>query len=116
MWIFGSDGTIKIEGPPFDKVFVGKNGDKELKEHTIPDNRRGKWQVEQDFINSIRGTSGVTHTPFDIGVQYMDSPKQSLECPVRPGGVSTALDTANVIKPAINQGGPEWLLKELESA
>ena len=72
MWIFGSDGTIKIEGPPFDKVFVGKNGDKELKEHTIPDNRRGKWQVEQDFINSIRGTSGVTHTPFDIGVQYME--------------------------------------------
>jgi len=28
--------------------------------------------VEQDFINSIRGASGVTHTPFDIGVQYME--------------------------------------------
>ena len=72
MWIFGSEGTIKIEGPPFDKIFVGKNGDKELKEHPIPDNMRGKWQVEQDFINSIRGTVPVTHTPFDVGVQYME--------------------------------------------
>ena len=71
LWIFGSDGTIKVEGPPFDKVSVGKNGDKELKDHPIADDKRGKWQVEEDFITSIRGAP-VTLTPFDVGVQYME--------------------------------------------
>jgi len=71
LMIFGSDGTIKVEGPPFDKVSVGKNGDKELKDHPIADDKRGKWQVEEDFINSIRGAP-VTLTPFDVGVQYME--------------------------------------------
>ncbi len=69
--IFGSDGTIKLEGPPIDKVFVAKNGDKEFTSHPIPDDKRGKWQVEADFIDSIRGKP-VTLTPFDIGVQYME--------------------------------------------
>jgi len=50
---------------------VGKNGDKELKDHPIADDKRGKWQVEEDFINSIRGAP-VTLTPFDVGVQYME--------------------------------------------
>ncbi len=71
LMIFGSDGTIKVEGPPFDKVSVGKNGDKELKDDPIADDKRGKWQVEEDFINSIRGAP-VTLTPFDVGVQYME--------------------------------------------
>ena len=33
---------------------------------------RGKWRVEEEFCNAIRGTEPVTHTPFDIGVQYME--------------------------------------------
>ena len=42
MWLFGSDGTIKLEGPPIDKVLVGKNGDEALSEFPIPDDKRGK--------------------------------------------------------------------------
>jgi len=72
LWIFGSEGTIKLEGPPFDKVLIGKPGDTNLKEHPIADDKRGKWQVEGDFIDAIRGTKPVTHTPFDVGVQYME--------------------------------------------
>jgi len=72
LWIFGSDGTIKLEGPPFDKVLIAKNGDQAFTEFPISDDKRGKWQVEADFINSIRGISPVTHTPFDVGVQYME--------------------------------------------
>jgi predicted dehydrogenase len=72
LWIFGSEGTIRLEGPPFDKVWIGKPGDTEFKEHPIADDKRGKWDVEKDFINSIRGTKPVTHTPFDVGVQYME--------------------------------------------
>ena len=42
-----------------------------MKEHLIADDKRGKWRVEQDFIESIRGAP-VTLTPFDVGVQYME--------------------------------------------
>ena len=28
--------------------------------------------MEEEFINAIRGEEQVTHTPFDIGVQYME--------------------------------------------
>ncbi|NQW21819.1 MAG: Gfo/Idh/MocA family oxidoreductase [SAR202 cluster bacterium] len=72
LWIFGSEGTIKLEGPPFDKVLLGKPGDEAFKDVPIADDKRGKWQVEQDFINAIRGNVPVTHTPFDVGVQYME--------------------------------------------
>ncbi len=72
MWLSGSEGTIMLEGPPIDKVFVGKNGDKELSEFPIPDEKRGKWRVEEEFIEAIRGNAPVTHTPFDVGVQYME--------------------------------------------
>ena len=72
MWLSGSEGTIKLEGPPIDKVFVGKNGDKELSEFPIPDEKRGKWRVEEEFIEAIRGNAPVTLTPFDVGVQYME--------------------------------------------
>ncbi|MQF94539.1 MAG: Gfo/Idh/MocA family oxidoreductase [SAR202 cluster bacterium] len=72
LWIFGSEGTLKLEGPPFDKVFVGKPGDTEFSVREIEESKRGKWQVEQDFINSIRNGAPVTHTPFDVGVQYME--------------------------------------------
>ncbi len=72
MWLSGSDGTIMLEGPPIDKVMVGKNGDKDLSEFPIPDEKRGKWRVEEEFIEAIRGNAPVTLTPFDIGVQYME--------------------------------------------
>jgi len=72
MWLSGSEGTIMLEGPPIDKILVGKNGDKELSEFPIPDEKRGKWRVEEEFIEAIRGNAPVTLTPFDVGVQYME--------------------------------------------
>ena len=69
-WIFGTDGTISLQGAPFNKVLGGKRGDEALSE--LPIVNRGKWRVEEEFINAIRGEEAVTHTPFDIGVQYME--------------------------------------------
>ena len=69
-WIFGDEGTISLQGPPFDRVLGGKRGDEELSE--LPIVNRGKWRVEEEFINAVRGIEPVTHTPFDIGVQYME--------------------------------------------
>ena len=71
-WIFGTDGTISLQGPLFNKVLAGKRGDEALSELPIAPEKRGKWRVEEEFINAIRGEEPVTHTPFDIGVQYME--------------------------------------------
>ena len=37
----------------------------------IPDELRGGWQVEADFVAAIRGERPVTHTDFATGVRYM---------------------------------------------
>ena len=37
----------------------------------IPEELRGGWQVEADFIAAIRGERPVTHTDFATGVRYM---------------------------------------------
>jgi hypothetical protein len=63
---------LHLNGPPIKSIYGGRPGDKELSELPIADNKRGKWRVEEQFINAIRGKETVTHTPFDVGVQYME--------------------------------------------
>lgn len=71
--LYGSRGTIKVI---FDKgeerVYVGRANDKALYEMTIPEEDRGKWQVEEDFIASIREGKPVTLTDFKTGLKYME--------------------------------------------
>jgi predicted dehydrogenase len=78
-WIFGTDGTIRIQatdfsnpGAPGLQVSHGKRGDKELKVVDIPASKQGAWRVEEEFINAIRGVEPVTHTNFTDGVKYME--------------------------------------------
>ena len=71
-WIFGSDATISLQGPPFNRILAGRRGDQSLSELPISPEKRGHWRVEEEFINAIRGQEPVTRTPFDIGVQYME--------------------------------------------
>ena len=54
------------------KLFGAKRGDEALQEIEIRDEDRGGWRVEQEFINAIIGVEKVTHTPFDIGLKYME--------------------------------------------
>ena len=72
LWLFGRDGTISLQGPPFNQILGGQRGDQELAELPIDPAKRGRWRVEEEFCNAIRGLEPVTHTPFDIGVQYME--------------------------------------------
>ena len=72
LWLFGSDATLHLNGPPIKNIYGGRRGDKELSELPIADNKRGKWRVEEQFVNAIRGQETITHTPFDVGVQYME--------------------------------------------
>ncbi len=72
VWLYGSEGTLRLEGPPSLTLHGGRRGDKQLKEIPIPPEKQGRWRVEEEFINAIRGKEKVTRTPFEVGVHYME--------------------------------------------
>ena len=72
VWIFGSEGTLRLEGPPSLALYGGRRGDSQLTEIPIPAEKQGRWRAEEEFINAIRGKEKVTRTPFEVGVQYME--------------------------------------------
>ena len=79
VWIYGTEGTIVINGTTLE-IHGGKKGDKsiskiEVEKEYIVDGLKGLpagWRVEEDFINSIVKGAPVIHSPFDVGVQYME--------------------------------------------
>ena len=72
VWLFGSEGTLRLEGPPSLVLSGGRRGDSKLAEIPVPPEKEGKWRVEEEFINAVRGKEKVTRTPFEVGVQYME--------------------------------------------
>ena len=70
-WIFGSEGTLRIE-PDAKRVSAGRRGDKALAEVPIPAEKRIGWRAEEEFVNAIRGREKVTRTSFEDGVRYME--------------------------------------------
>jgi predicted dehydrogenase len=70
-WLFGSRGTLHFDQTS-NKLFGGKPGDKELREIDIPPEKAGRWRVEEEFVNAIRGREQITHTSFEDGVKYME--------------------------------------------
>lgn len=68
-YLFGSEGTLRISGG---KLYGGRKEDRSLKAITIPDNEKGGWRVEEEFVNAIRGKEAITHTRFEDGVKYME--------------------------------------------
>jgi len=67
--LYGSEGTLRFEGG---KLYGGRRDDAQLAEIEIPDSERGKWRVEEEFINAIRGLEPVRLTTFEDGVRYME--------------------------------------------
>ncbi len=68
--LHGSDGSL-VYDLKRDEIQGARRGDPALKPLPIPDNLRGGWQVESDFIAAIRDGRPVTHTTFADGVRYM---------------------------------------------
>ena len=68
--LYGSQGTL-IYDLLRDEIRGGRRKEAELERLPIPDSMRGTWQVEADFIASIRRERPVTHTTFGTGVRYM---------------------------------------------
>ena len=53
------------------KIYFGRRDQSELQEVQIPENQRGRWKVEEEFINAIRIKAPFTHTSFATGLKYM---------------------------------------------
>ena len=70
--LYGSEGTIKLEFGPEEKMWTGRIGDKELTKIEMEPDRKGGWRVEEEFVNAIRGKEKVKFTDFDAGVKYME--------------------------------------------
>jgi predicted dehydrogenase len=75
IWIFGTEGTIHIEVPGTredPQVTGGRRGDDAMSKLTVPDDKRGSWRVEEEFVNAIRGIEPVTRSNFTDSVKYME--------------------------------------------
>lgn len=68
-FIFGSEGTLRFCN---NKLYAGRRGENELREVAIAPELEGRWRVEEEFVNAIRGVETITHTTFDDGVKYME--------------------------------------------
>jgi predicted dehydrogenase len=68
--LYGSEGTLDYDFA-LDQIRGARRGERELAPVEIPDELRGGWQVEADFVAAIRGERPVTHTTFATGVRYM---------------------------------------------
>ena len=71
VWIHGSEGTLHFDRPS-GRLRAGRRGDAALAEVAIAPEKAGEWQVEVDFVNSIRLGQPVRLTNFNDGVRYME--------------------------------------------
>lgn len=70
--LYGTEGTLKYEFAPQDRLLGARVGDPELQEIAVPADKQGGWQVEADFIAAIRGEREIEFTDFATGVRYME--------------------------------------------
>ena len=70
--LYGSTGTIKITFGSQERVLIGRVGDPQLRELTIPPEKLVGWRAEAEFIGAIRGEEPVRRTDFRSGLQYME--------------------------------------------
>jgi len=70
-WLFGSAGTLQFRLRE-NALYGGRKGDEALSPLPIPDEERGFWRVEQEFIGAIHGGAPIRLTTFEDGVRYME--------------------------------------------
>jgi len=71
VWIFGSDGTLRLEADAR-RLWGARRGEPALREIPIPAEQRVGWRVEEEFVKAIRGQEKVSRTTFADGVLYME--------------------------------------------
>ena len=68
--LYGSEGTL-IYDFLRDEIRGARRSDEVLRILSVPDELKGGWRVEDDFVASILGERPVTQTSFATGVRYM---------------------------------------------
>jgi len=71
VWIFGSEGTLRLEADAL-RLTGGRRGESALREIAVPPRTRIGWRVEEEFVNAIRGREKIARTTFEDGVRYME--------------------------------------------
>ena len=69
--LYGSEGTLKYELAPRDRLLGAQRGDSELREIPVPPELEYGWQVEQEFVAAIRDQRPFEFTDFATGLRYM---------------------------------------------
>ena len=69
--IFGSGGVLYYEFKVDGKLFYGPKNNSEMKEVSIHSGKEGRWRVEEEFVQAIRGLEEIEYTTFTTGVEYM---------------------------------------------
>lgn len=69
---YGSKGTMKLTFGAQEQLWVGRQGDTSLQLIEVPDEDRGGWRVEAEFIGAIRGQETIQFTDFATGLKYME--------------------------------------------
>jgi predicted dehydrogenase len=70
--LYGSEGTLKLELMPTERIWGARRGEAALSELPLIDDPHGGWRVESDFVASIREGRPVEFTDFESGVRYME--------------------------------------------
>lgn len=71
--LYGSQGALKLEiNGGQESLWEGFVGDAELRRVQLPEDQRGGWRVEAEFIGTIRGKEQIQFTDFEAGVRYME--------------------------------------------
>jgi len=66
--LFGSEATLRFSDG---QLSGGRRDEPELAPVAIPENERGGWRVEAEFIGAIRGEEQIRLTSFEIGAKHM---------------------------------------------
>lgn len=69
--IFGDRGTLQYRFAVDGELQYGTREDGEKKIVDIPPEDAGRWRVEEEFVNAIRGKEKTTYTTFETGLEYM---------------------------------------------
>jgi len=69
--IYGDKGLLHLDFESDGKLYHSTSPSHELNEVQIPPELAGKWRVEEEFINTIRGFEDIEYTTFTTGVEYM---------------------------------------------
>jgi predicted dehydrogenase len=70
--LLGSDGMLHYDLETDRLSGQSRAGAKEVREIPIPEEKRGGWRVEGEFVDSIRSGTPVRFTDFATGVAYME--------------------------------------------